>query len=321
MTSVSVIICAHTEERYDDLVEAVQSMQDQTERPLETIVSIDHNPALFERISERWADASDVVVIENTQERGLSGARNSGIAIAMGDVIAFLDDDAVAEHDWLENIQTGYADPKVAGIGGKINPRWLAGKPRWFPEEFNWVVGCTYRGMPTETAPVRNLIGANMSFRRDVFETAGLFRTGMGRVDSLPVGCEETEICIRYTQKKPDRVFLYNPDARVDHKVPGKRGTWHYFRSRCYYEGRSKAMVSKMVGSGDGLSSERSYTMRVLPLGVLRGIGDALFKLDFSGLGRSTAIVIGLLTTGFGYLRGARKPVTLADNSRWARTS
>ena len=92
MTSVSVIICAHTEERYDDLVEAVQSMQDQTVRPLETIVAIDHNHKLYERIKERWADANDVTVIENSQERGLSGARNSGIAIAMGDVIAFLDD-------------------------------------------------------------------------------------------------------------------------------------------------------------------------------------------------------------------------------------
>jgi len=320
MTTLSVIICAHTEERYDDLNEAVESLQQQTVKPLETIVAIDHNPALFERVSKKWAGHADVVIIENTQERGLSGARNSGISVAKGDVIGFLDDDAVAAQGWVEAIMTGYADPNVAGIGGKIDPLWLTEQPGWFPTEFNWVVGCTYTGMPEETAPVRNLIGANMSFRREVFDTIGDFRTGMGRVDSLPVGCEETEICIRYHQAKPGEVFLYNPNAKVQHKVPGKRANWSYFRSRCFYEGRSKAMVSQMVGSSDGLSSERAYTMRVLPLGVLRGLRDAILKFDLSGLGRASAIVIGLFTTGFGYLRGARKPIAASESSRWARS-
>ena len=67
-------------------------------------------------------------------------------------------------------------------------PFWSANQPFWFPEEFNWVIGCTYRGMPTKNAPVRNLIGANMSVRKDVFTKVGGFRdfSGITKMQVLP---------------------------------------------------------------------------------------------------------------------------------------
>ena len=80
------------------------------------------------------------------QQRGISGARNSGIAAARGAIIAFLDDDAIAAPDWLEQLLAGYSSPNVLGVGGAIEPQWQGGRPRWFPPEFDWVVGCTYLG-------------------------------------------------------------------------------------------------------------------------------------------------------------------------------
>src|SRR5919202_688038 len=91
---VSVVICAYTEARWDDLVAAVESVQCQTAPPPEIVVVIDHNPGLLARVCRH---IPGVVVIENREPRGLSGARNSGLATAQGAVIAFLDDDAVAE--------------------------------------------------------------------------------------------------------------------------------------------------------------------------------------------------------------------------------
>ncbi len=307
----SVIICAYTEERWEDLIAAVESVRQQTLPPLEIIVVCDHNPTLFALARERFAGA---VVIENSQPRGLSGARNSGIAASNGKVLAFLDDDAVAAPDWLSALAAHYQDPAVMGAGGQIQPMWLAGRPGWFPAEFEWVVGCTYLGMPTRIAPVRNLIGANMSFRRQVFVDVGDFRSGMGRVGAFPAGCEETELCIRANQRWPEQHLVYDPAAVVQHRVPASRGAWAYFSSRCYAEGLSKALVSRMVGAGDGLSTERQYTLRILPRGILSGISSALHG-KWTGLGQAAAIALGAAITGFGYLVGRIKGLTALSSS------
>lgn len=298
---VSVVICAYTEDRWDDLAAAIQSVQRQAYPPLEIIVVADHNPALRDRIR---AEMPDVIAIENRYTRGLSGARNSGTAVATGAVIAFLDDDAIAAPDWLAWLVRGYDDQLVLGVGGVVEPDWLSGRPGWFPEEFDWVVGCAFRGMPRSREPVQRIIGANMSIRREVFAAIGGFHSGLGRVGSRPVAGEETEFCIRAIQRWPRRYFLYEPQARVAHRVPASRGCWKYFRSRCYAEGLSKALVSRLVGRGEGLASERSYAFRTLPRGALAGIGDGLFHRDPAGLTRAGAIIAGLTVTTMGYLAG-----------------
>jgi glycosyltransferase involved in cell wall biosynthesis len=295
----SVIICAYTEARWDELVDAVASVRSQSVPVREIIVVIDHNHSLFQRAV---SDISGVVTLENAQARGLSGARNTGIAAARGEIIAFMDEDAVAAPDWLEKLGAPYDDPQVLGVGGAIEPLWLSGRPAWFPEEFDWVVGCTYRGMPTMATPVRNLIGCNMSFRRRVFDAVGGFRSGIGRVGTRPVGDEETELSIRARQYWTEGQIIYEPQARVRHRVPGHRAGWGYFGSRCYAEGLSKALISRVVGARDGLASERTYAFRTLPQGVVRGLADTVLGRDVKGAARAAAIVAGLAVTTAGYV-------------------
>lgn len=299
---ISVIICAYTHDRWDDLIAAVASVQQQLLSPKEIIVVIDHNPGLMERVREHM---SGVVVAENTQAPGLSGTRNSGIAVAKSEIIAFLDDDAVATPDWLLLLCEGFTDSQVLGSGGAVTPLWLDKPPAWLPEEFYWVVGCSYRGMPQTVQTIRNPIGANMAFRREVFDTVGGFRSGIGRVGTRPAGCEETELCIRARQHWPQRTFLYQPRAKVFHRVPDKRTSWRYFYSRCYAEGLSKAVVTQYVGAKDSLASERSYTLRTLPHGVVRNVTHALLHHEFTGLARAAAIALGLSVTTTGYLIGS----------------
>ena len=300
--SISVVICAYSEARWNDLLEAIASIQRQRLPALDTIVVIDHNEALRERVER---EVAGIVVIENVEQRGLSGARNSGIRIARGDVVAFMDDDAMAAPDWLECLADGYANARVIGVGGSIIPLWEQGRPRWFPEEFDWVIGCTYRGMPERTATVRNMIGCNMSFRREVFATVGGFAHGIGRLGTRPLGGEETEICIRALRRWPDRSILYEPSATVHHRAPAGRGTLGYFRSRCYSEGLSKAVISKLVGAGDALATERGYAVRTLGSGVLRNLGASVRQRDVHALQRAGAIVTGLAFTTAGYVVGA----------------
>ena len=303
--TLSVVVCAFDEARFDQLVAAVASVALQTRPPLETIVVVDHNADLLHRVEARLPE---VIALDNTHAQGLAGARNRAVEVAEGDVLAFLDDDAVAAADWLERLSERYNSIDVLGVGGGIDPRWLAGRPRGFPDEFAWVVGCTYEGMPTTTAEVRNLIGANMSVRRDVFARAGGFDPSMGRIGKRPLGCEETELCIRARRTIPGGRFVYEPAARVIHDVPAARTSWDYFRARCYSEGLSKARVAQLAGTQDGLASERSYAMRTLPAGVLRGLRDA-GRGDRAGLVRAAAIVAGLVVTAAGYLSGRARAV------------
>lgn len=298
---VSVVICTYTEERWDDLIAAVESIQQQSTFPREIIVVIDHNTRLLERVH---TCIPSVIAIENSEPPGLSGARNSGIAIARGALIAFLDDDAVAEPDWLVRLSRCCEDPGVLGAGGSVEPLWLGNRPAWFPEEFYWVVGCTYRGLPEKLTVVRNPFGGCTYIRREVFEVVGGFKNGIGRVGMRPMGGEETELSIRAKQHWPQKVFLYEPQARIHHRIPPYRARWGYFRSRCYAEGLSKAVIAACVGVKDSLASERKYVLRTLPQGIVHGLMDSLLRFDLTGLLRSGAIVAGLVITTIGYLVG-----------------
>jgi glycosyltransferase involved in cell wall biosynthesis len=299
MTDISIVICAYTEKRWEELCAAVQSAQAQSVPAQEVILVIDHNPTLWEQARAQF---SDIILLESRETHGLAGARNTAIENAQGQVIAFLDDDAVATPNWLELLDAGYRDAQVIAVGGKLEPLWPNGRPAWFPEEFDWVVGCTYRGLPDERAPIRNLIGANMSFRREVFEQVK-FYSGIGHTPTNPFGGSDPDFCIRVTQSFPDKVLLYDPQALVYHHVAEKRTHWNYFCLRCYNEGLSKSVLTRRVGSQVGLSSERKYTLRTLPKAVLQGLGDAL-RGDLTGLGRSFAISAGLLITATGYFIG-----------------
>jgi O-antigen biosynthesis protein len=151
---------------------------------------------------------------------------------------------------------------------------------------------------------VRNLIGCNMSFRRGVFGEVGGFASRLGRLGSLPLGCEETELCIRIGQHAPDLDLVYDPELTVRHHVPRTRATWRYFLSRCHAEGISKAEVTRLAGRDSGLATERSYAARTLPAGVWSGVVATCTGRDASGLARAGAIVAGLGATTAGYVRG-----------------
>jgi hypothetical protein len=299
--TVSVIVCTYTLDRWRQLNAAVASLRAQTRPPDEIVLVSDTNHELLARLRDTFPGLH---VVANRFAPGLSGARNTGVAAANGSILAFVDDDALAAADWLERLLPHYANPCLQGVGGRIDPIWLQRRPGWFPEEFGWVIGCSYRGQPETVAPVRNLIGCNMSFRRAVFESVGGFRADVGRSANQPMGCEETELCIRLRQAHPDALLLYDPAARVQQWVPRERASFAYFRARCRAEGRSKALVSRAVGAHDALHSERDYSLRVLPRGAVRAARASLTGRDAAGLSRAAAIGAGFALTTCGYVEG-----------------
>ncbi|WP_077489774.1 glycosyltransferase family 2 protein [Sinomonas mesophila] len=299
--TVSVVICSYTMARWDLLINVIGSVQAQTYRPQQILIVVDHNPDLYKRLIEA---VRDVTIVENSGPRGLSGARNTGVGLATSDVVAFLDDDAEAAPDWLERLTAFYDDPDVLAVGGRVEPVWEAGRPAYFREELDWIVGCTHRGLPRVASEVRNVIGANMSFRRDVLLQVGGFNVGLGRLGSVPLGCEETEICIRSTIGTPGSRVVYEPAAVVRHFVPAARGTFRYMLARAWSEGISKAHVSQLVGHKRALGSERRYVRRVLPRAIFSGIGHWIVGGKREGLSQAGAVVAVLVFTTAGYVRG-----------------
>jgi GT2 family glycosyltransferase len=308
---IAIVVCAYTVARWDDIVSGIGEARRQlgdSGRPGEVVLVVDHSPELYAR-AQGFFIGDDMRILENTRKRGLSGARNSGVIGADADVYVFLDDDAVPEPGWLAGLIAPFDDTSVIITGGAAIPRWPdTGRPSTLPAadddrgEFDWVIGCTYAGQPRTLSPVRNVMGCSMAMRSEVFATAGLFGEDMGRVGTVPYGCEETELCIRASAAPGSRI-LFEPASLVRHRVTTQRTTWSYLWHRCYAEGISKASVVARTTRRVGLSTETPYTTHVLPRGVAREL-SSVPRRGVRGLEGASAIVTGLVVTLVGYVVG-----------------
>ena len=297
LPAISVVIPAFSGDRWDHLCKAVASVRAQTVKAIETVVVIDYNPELM---AKAVSELPGVTVVANAGIRGASGARNTGAAASRGEVLAFLDDDIVASPNWLESIVRHFKNPSVVGVGGRLEPLWQTDCPRWFPPEFYWAIGCSYRGMPESAAPMRNVWSGNMAIRRRAFDEIDGFRKGFGKVDarSRP---EDTDLCLRAAECDAGGIWIYEPGAIASHAVPADHLTFRYFLRRCYYEGQGKAALVAFNGITESISEERRYTRRVLPHGIMRGLRETA-RGEASGMARNLAIVAGLSFAIGGFL-------------------
>jgi len=170
---MSIVLCTHRSDRYDDFEEALNSLYAQSYNNFEIIVVVDGNRELYDRIVESGIVNVDEVkgkvkVILNEKNLGLSESRNKGIKEAKGDVIAFFNDDAVADKNWIKELVRMYEEKEAVAAGGKILPEWVTKKPKFLPEEYYWLIGATHKGFPEGVTEVRNTFGSNLSFKADV---------------------------------------------------------------------------------------------------------------------------------------------------------
>jgi glucosyl-dolichyl phosphate glucuronosyltransferase len=292
--AVSIVIPTHSEKRWHLLARTVAAARSQTYDVAEVIVVVDHNPALYRRARRDLAGAT---VLENLYAQGVSGNRNTGAFHTHTPLIAFLDDDTLAAPDWLANLVPPFTDPAVVGAGGGIDPAWAGARPRWMPDEFLWAVGGSYAGMPTVTAPIRNVWSASMIVRRESFLQVGGFRTGFGKlgVQNRP---EDTELCLRMSAVSGGH-WMFVPAAMIRHDVPADRSTFGFFLRRCYAEGRGKVQMAGLNAGADSLGTERDY-LRSLPKVVIRDIAAAGRGRGVSHALRAGSVVAGVAAAGFG---------------------
>ena len=286
---VTIILCAY--QRYEDLIEAIESLHHQTYRDFEIIVVVDGNRELYDRILNSGVTTDKIVL--NEENLGLSESRNRGIKEAEGDVIAFFDDDAIADPGWLGELVKMYEEEGAIAAGGRLVPKWISRKPAFLPEEYYWLIGATHRGFAEGVCEVRNTFGSNISFRSDVIEALGGFKSEMGVRGRGQLQGEETEFCERMREKFGKGV-IYNPDAIVYHKIFPERLRLRFLLRRAFWQGYSKQMMKKM---GYSVGEERGYLKQLL-------FKSVPYKLKRGKLRELGFILVCTTSVGLGYLYG-----------------
>jgi glycosyltransferase involved in cell wall biosynthesis len=300
---VSVVLCTHTLDRYEDLLEAAESVRTQRYDDVELVLVSDGSDTVTERFHADFGEADDVTITELSDNRGLLAARNHGAEVASGEVVAFIDDDAIADPEWVGELVEAYEHRNALAAGGRMTPAWVAGRPSFLPAEFYWLVGVTHRGFADGPGEVRNTFGSNISFRREVFLELGGFDTDIGgRQGDANLQGGETELCARL-RSEYDRGVWYNPQAEVAHKVFDYRTEPRWLLDRAFWQGYSKRAMEVLVEDSTG--DESAFLGRLLTEFLPDRIAGIVQSPERAKVEQIAALCLLTVTVGAGYLYGA----------------
>lgn len=236
-TQLSIVVCTY--DRYGLLDEAVKALlADPTlEAGRHEVILVDNTPPA--RRQPIALEAPGVLRIEPCDSRGLSNARNHGIAAAKAPIICFLDDDAYVHPGWCAAVERAFAaQPDALVVGGKVLPRYDSpDRPAWYDDSLSGYLSCIDWGKQGRFIRAGEwIVGANMAWRREVFERFGGFDPSLGRKGTATlISNDETELL--------ERVGLgsiwYEPSMMADHLVAVERMTLPFFRSRVFWQAAS----------------------------------------------------------------------------------
>jgi len=299
---VSVVLCTYSPDIYEHFREAAESLLEQTYDNVELVIVVDGDEELYERVQGEYGRSENVVIHCNDQNLGLLESRNTGVELASGDVVAFIDDDAVADERWVEELVESYEAQSAKAAGGKMTPRWVAGKPHFLPEEFYWLVGVTHRGFADGPGYVRNTFGSNISFKRDVFLDLGGFDTEIGgRKGEKNLQGGETEFCARLAADCGERLW-YNPDAEVEHKVFDYRTDPKWLLDRAFQQGYSKRAMDVLLPETG--NEEGEFLIRLFTDSVPRRASEFVHQPTLPRIEQFVMLFVFTFVVGVGYLYG-----------------
>ena len=175
---------------------------------------------------------------------GLSQARNTGTRLARGDIVAFIDDDAVVVAGWSEAVLEMFErSPGVAAVGGRSILDWPGGRrPDWLPTRYDALYSAVdYGDQPARLESPRNPYGVNMAFRRSWLERLGGFDVRLGRKGKSLVSCEEQDLFLRLRSAGGE--VWYTPAAVVHHRVEPERVSRSWVARRTFAQGLSHGLA------------------------------------------------------------------------------
>lgn len=241
--AVSVIICTHN--RAPFLAEALHSLRSQScQSDLFEVIVVDNRSTDDTRQVCDAARADGLPLRYLSELRlGVSFARNSGWREALSPIVAFLDDDALPNPEWIQCIVLAFAsaDSRLGVLGGKVTPRWLGPKPDWVHDSNEIALGyIDYGPQCIELDPTRSPIGANIAYPRHVLQQTGGFPESLGRKGDSLLACEE--VFLERKLRSLGFKVLYDPAVVVQHAVHADRLTPAWLSRRVYWQGASLAI-------------------------------------------------------------------------------
>jgi GT2 family glycosyltransferase len=233
--------------------------------------------------------------LERQAPAGLNAARDRGVAVTAGEVIAFLDDDVLVAPGWARALLDAAATTGCAGVAGRITllpevdvPRWVTPRRRRYLSELD--LGHTALDLHDETP-----VGANCAVTRAAHARAGGFRPGLDRSGAALISNGDVEF-FRRVRAAGGRL-VYAPEAAVEHRVPADRLTQRWFRRRAFAQGVSDELLRERAGGARAalrLGRETVRCGRAAPilarrLAEGRGAADARIWLAYCR-GRMAAV-------------------------------
>lgn len=255
---ISAVICSYNRARF--IINAVESIFNQDyDRELYEVIVVDNNStdntvALLEEYKRTHPGYNFRYYVEYNQ--GVAFTRTRCAKEAQGEIVAYLDDDSTAQPGWLANIAAFFdANPGTYSVGGKIVPKFLTGIPGWYSKYFFGLVGNFDQGPKVKKMTgARYPCGANMAFRKKVFDEIGYFNTELGRKGAGLLANEEKDIYLRILAHNHDVYYL--PDVWVLHCVESNKFDKAYVRrhsmgigggERLRLKGQGMALFVKFV--------------------------------------------------------------------------
>ena len=304
---LSIIITSYTVNRLKDIFELLDSIKNQTYSNIEIIFVAERSRELYERVKD-YAEkngVSNIKMVFYPTELGISEARNTGVRHARGDIIAFIDDDAVPSTTWAEEIAKTFVEHSdVIGVSGPVLPLFEDPSLKWFPEEFYWMIGCTaWKGLK-EKADLEYAWGVNMAFRKEAFNFSFFkdrYTKGAHEEGKIgPVG-DDREFSFTVKMKTGKRI-LYNPNVKVLHKVSGYKLTSKFIRRYAFWQGYSDAMFKHVLrATGERLRSEYEVVHRII-FNLLPLIISELFSDRQTAFKKLGVLVETLVYFSIGYI-------------------
>lgn len=248
---ISIIICTYNREKY--IAAAIDSMVKQSlNKNLFEVIVIDNNSTDDSKaiaIASQQTNSSYNISVISELNQGLSFARNRGAKEAKGTWVSYLDDDAIAEPDFLQiTLDAINANPDYKAFGGKIFPLYVDGEPRWMNKYINAFVGHYDLGdnimdFPNGKYPR----GSNMTIALSAFEAIQGFNTDLGRKGNKGLASEEKDFFERF--QLAGFKMQYTPSAIVHHVIERHRLTDAYYSNQAIGYGMSEAIRSKQRGA------------------------------------------------------------------------
>ncbi|MDA8168358.1 MAG: glycosyltransferase [Nitrospiraceae bacterium] len=267
-SGISAVIC--TFNRANLLSQAVSSIAVQDfPAPMTELIVVDN--ASSDNTIEVVRDAihrhpSRAIRYVHEREAGLSAARNRGVKEAKFEIVAFMDDDAMADACWLKALWEAYGKkPDARAVGGPIRPWWEAPRPRWLADELLFFVGGIHYGTGFRRLKQGEFLpGGNFSVSKRAFEEVGLFDNRLGMKGKTIAGAEEIDLQDRVFRE--DGAVYYHPSASVKHWVPAWKLKRNYFMRRGFNLARSNAIKDRLSHSAPyALRNGAYYAKWILP--------------------------------------------------------